>query len=102
MPIAEATGCYVGATGAGTAVGELCEPFSGRRAARDHSDPPRRRGLLLLGLSGVCFFVCARGCALLCAMILAPPAHARVRCQRLAGTWYMVYGVCSSRPCGKA
>lgn len=57
MPIAEATGCYVGTPGAGTAVGELCEPFSGRRVAGDHPDPPRRRGVLLLGLSGMWFLV---------------------------------------------
>lgn len=82
--VAEATGCCFGSPGARAAAGELSKPLSGRRAVRDHSNPSRRRGLLLLGISGVCFCtLCVeRGGA----CILGPPAqgesHFLFPCQR--------------------
>lgn len=80
MPVAEATWCCVGPPGAGASAGELCEPLSGRRASRDHSDPSRRRGLLLLGVSGVCECVCvhvsARCCTPCCTLGCATHSRA--------------------------
>lgn len=52
MPGTKAPGCHAGATRTGPVAGELSEPVSSRRSTRDHSDPSRRRGLLVLGISG--------------------------------------------------